>query len=118
MGVVFEEAGFNGSLSGLSRHRSAHVDPGVTCSAVTSERRQMDNTNKTTNGVMLERTMGRLEKGLGKRTTTLTTSPAWQTGKKVFRTDPCPCIVRVQFLAATNISINERIRRAAGWVRS
>ncbi len=76
-GVVFEEPGFSGSLSGLSRQKAAHVDPGVTCRAATSGRRQVDNNNKITNGVMLGQDDGRDWTGMKKRTTGLTTSPAW-----------------------------------------
>jgi hypothetical protein len=53
-GVVFEESGFSGSLvSGLSRHKAAHVDPGVTCRALPYGRKEMDDNSKITNDFIL-----------------------------------------------------------------
>lgn len=76
-GFVFEESGFNGSLSGLSRQNAAHVDPGVTCSALPYGRRKIDDSSRVTNGVMLveddRRGVVEIKKGM----TVSATSLAW-----------------------------------------
>lgn len=51
--AVFEEPGFSGSLSGLSKQKAAHVDPGVTCNAFPYGRKENDDSSKITYGVIL-----------------------------------------------------------------
>lgn len=76
LGVVFEEAGFNGSFSGLSRQNAAHVDPGVTCSALPYRRNEIEKSSKITSGVILGEGDEREWNGIEEEAVPAT-SPAW-----------------------------------------
>jgi hypothetical protein len=78
-GLVFEESGFSGSLSGLSKQKAAHVDPGVVCSALPRCIREMDESSEITNSFILGEDNRRVGNASKKGMARLATSPAWQT---------------------------------------